>query len=229
MAAPEPKLSVKLSLSESTYCFTNSVPPTLSLTIESHADRPLTLFTWETPFNPKLGMVQSCFSITDTVNNTPVPQSSIQFQRQPFSRVRGSGDERFFLTLYPHTPTVVSTAFGRGDTVPPEPRAVVERGWERDKEGKEMRIRRSTAGCGVDGLEGGHQYRVDIIRGPLMGITWWWGTKEEVMIDQVGPGWNILPGEDTPLDIGPIEGVEFNVEWSQESASDGPSQSGDRN
>jgi hypothetical protein len=38
-----------------------------------------------------------------------------------------------------------------------------------------------------------------------------------------------LPGEQTPLDIGPIEGVEFSVEWSPESGSDGPSQSGGGN
>jgi hypothetical protein len=230
MAATKPKLSVKLSLSESTYYFTNPVPPTLALTIESHADRPITLFTWNTPFDPKRGMVQRCFSITDTANDTPIPQTTIQIQRGPFSRARGSGDESLFLTLYPHIPTVVSTGFGRGGgTYPPEPRAVVERGWVRDEEGNELKIRRSTSGCGVDGLEGGHHYRVDVTQGSLTGIRWWWGTKEEVMVDPGSLDWNILPGEQTPLDIGPIEGVEFSVEWSPESGSDGPSQSGGGN
>lgn len=212
---------VKLSLFESTYYFTNPNPPTLALTIESHADRPLTIFTWDTPFNPKRGLVQGCFSITDTTNNKVIPQTSIQIQRGPFSRARGSNDETLFLTLYPRTPIVVSTVFGRGGgKFPPEPRAVVERGRVRDEQGNEIMTHRSTKGCGVDGLEGGHQYKVDVNRGPLMGFRWWWGTKEEVMVDSGGLNWNIIPGEETPLNIGPIEGVEFRVEWSSESGSD---------
>lgn len=45
------------------------------------------------------------------------------------------------------------------------------------------------------------------------------------MIDPGGVDWNILPGVPTPLRVGPIEGVEFGVEWSPESVSGGPSQS----
>lgn len=116
---------------------------------------------------------------------------------------------------------MVSTGFGRGGgAFPPDPKAVVERGWMRDKDGKELKIRRSKHGCGVDGLEGGHRYRVDVARGELMGIRWWWGTKEEIMVEPGGVDWNILPGEETPLDFGPIEGVEFDVEWSEESTDD---------
>lgn len=116
---------------------------------------------------------------------------------------------------------MVSTGFGRGGgAFPPDPKAVVERGWMRDKDGKELKIRRSKHGCGVDGLEGGHRYRVDVARGELMGIRWWWGTKEEIIVEPGGVDWNILPGEETPLDFGPIEGVEFDVEWSEESTDD---------
>jgi len=50
-------ISVKVSLSESIYYFTKPNPPKLALTIESYADRPLTLFTWNTPFDPKGGLV----------------------------------------------------------------------------------------------------------------------------------------------------------------------------
>lgn len=42
------------------------------------------------------------------------------------------------------------------------------------------------------------------------------------MVDPGGVDWNMLPGE---LRVGPIEGVEFGVEWSPESVSGGPSQS----
>lgn len=97
----------------------------------------------------------------------------------------------------------------------------------REKEGNELKIRRSSKGCGVDGLEGGHRYRVNVMRGSLMGVTWWWGTKEEVMVDPGALTWNLLPGEQSWLDVGRIEGVEFSVEWSLDSANDGISQNGD--
>ncbi|KUJ13388.1 uncharacterized protein LY89DRAFT_687520 [Mollisia scopiformis] len=230
MAAQEPQLSVKLSLSEPTYYFTNPTPPTLSLTIESNLDKPITIFTWYTPFNPSLGMVQGCFSIMDLTTNTPVPQTKIQIQRAPFSRARGSYDDHLFLTLYPHTPTVVSTGFGRGGgKFPPDPKAVVERGRVRDENGKELKIRTSTSGCGVDGLEGGHRYRVDVTRSPLTIGRWWWGTKEEVMVEPGGVDWNILPGEEIPLEVGSIEGVEFEVEWGPEAGAGGVSEGGDEN
>lgn len=46
--------------------------------------------------------------------------------------------------------------------VRPQPKEVVEKGWELDERGKEMRVRRSTKACGVDGLERGHRYKVDL-------------------------------------------------------------------
>ena len=215
MAATEPELSVKLSLSSSTYCFSNPTPPVLSLTVESHADRPLTIFTWQTPFDPKIGMTQGCFKITDLESNELVPQGIIRLQRLPFSRVRGATDEKFFLTLQPHTPTVVSTGFSRGGgKQPPQPRAVVERGWVLDEQGNELKIRRSTQGCGMDGLEVGHRYKVGVTRGPLMGLWWRWGTKEEFQVEPGEPNWtlNAVTPEQVPLDVGPVEEVEFSIE-----------------
>ena len=214
MAATEPKLSVKLSLSSSTYCFSNPSPPALSLTIESHADRPLTIFTWKTPFHPKTRMVFSCFKITDLETNELVPQTKIALQRNPFSRVRGSTDEQYLLTLQPHTPTVVSTGFSRGGgKVPPQPRAVVERGWVLDEEGNELKIRRSTRGCGVDGLEVGHRYKVGVTRGPLMGLWWRWGTKEEFQVEPGDPSWAFydVKCEEIPLEVGEIDEAEFSI------------------
>lgn len=60
----------------------------------------------------------------------------------------------------------------------------MERGWEPDGEGNERKTHRSTIGCGVDGLERGHHYKVDVARGGLMGIWWRWGTKEEILVEQ---------------------------------------------
>ncbi len=185
----EPSLSVKLSLSPSAYSFSNPAPPVLALTIESHADRPLTLFTRNTPFHPRSGLTSACFLIIDTADNTPIPQSTIRIQRGPLSRMRGSGDEKYFLTLYPHTPTVVSTGFTRG----------------------------STRACGADGLEGGHRYKVGVARGGLMGVWWRWGVREEMLVDRESLDWNLsgLEPEPVPLKVGEIAWVEFSVDdWS---------------
>lgn len=216
MAALGPELSVKMSLSSTTYSYSNPTPPTLALTIESLADKPITLFNWNTPFHPYMGMVQGGFEVTDIDSELQVPQSEIRIQRLPFSRRRGSGDEEYFLTLQPHTPAVVSTGFsysaGKGSR--PQPKAVVERGWVVDEQGNERDLRRSRRGCGVDGLESGHRYKVDVARGKLMGIRWWWGTKEDIMVEPGDLHWNLseLLPEQTPLEIGQIEGVEFSVE-----------------
>lgn len=219
MAAREPELSVKLSLSSSTYCFSNPTPPVLSLTVESHADRPLTIFTWQTLFHPKSGMTQGCFKITDLESNELIPQTTIRLQRRPFSRVRGI-DEQYFLTLHPQTPTVVSTGFSRGGgNVRPEPRAVVERGWVLDEQGNELKIRRSTRGCGVDGLEVGHRYKVGVTRGPLMGLWWRWGTKEEFQVEPGEPRWTLdeVKPEQVPLEVGPIDEVEFSITGEEQT------------
>lgn len=214
MTDSEPKLSVKLSITPSTYHFSNPTAPTLSLDIQSHADKTLTLFTWATPFAPALALNRRGFVITDVANNTTVPQTSVMVQRAPFSRARDSGDEKYFLTLEPHAPITVSAVFGRGGGMRPQPRAIVEKGWELDEQGNERKIRRSTQGCGVDGLESGHTYRVDVARDKLMGLWWRWGTKEEILVDHSSRDWNLssLQQEQSPLEVEHIEGVEFSVE-----------------
>lgn len=211
----KPKLSIQLSLSPTTYHFSNPNSPIISLRVESDADRPITLFTWHTPLDPASALTQDGFVITDVANDTIIPQTTIRLQRAPLSRARGSGDEKCFLTLHPHVLTTVSTAFGRGGVgVRPQPRSVVERGWELDEQGNERKIRRSTRACGVDGLESGHRYRVDVSRGKLMGIWWRWGTKDDVLVDEGSLDWNLssLPPEQAPLEVGQIDGVEFSVE-----------------
>ncbi len=112
----------------------------------------------------------------------------------------------------------VSTAFARGgaEGPRPQPRSVVEKGWEIDEEtGKEKRTRRSVQGCGVDGLESGHRYRVDVEREAIEGAWWRDGTKEDVMVEEGSREWNLSevePGEGT-LEVvgGEIPGVEFEV------------------
>lgn len=215
MSISGPKLSIKISLSSTIYHFSNPTPPMISLVVESHADRPITLFTWNTPLDPASAMTQGGFIITDVANNTIIPQTSIRLQRAPISRARGSGDEQYFLTLHPHALTTVSTAFGRGSfDVRPQPRTVVERGWELDEQGNERKIRRSIQGCGVDGLESGHHYRVDVSREKLMDIWWRWGIKDDMLVEEESLDWNLssFPQEQALLEVENIDGVEFSVE-----------------
>lgn len=211
MTEASPKLSVKLSLAPTTYHFSNPDAPELSLTIESRAESPITLFTWGTPFVPRMALVQQGFVLTSINSNAEVAQTSIMIQRLPMSRARGSGDEQYFLTLLPHTPITVATKF-HGGTSRPLPRAMIERGWLLDEQGREMKIRRSTQACGVDGLEAGQRYRLDVVREKLAKTWWKWGIKDEVLVDNGSLDWNLGPGEQSPLGIEDVEGVEFDVE-----------------
>ena len=65
----------------------------------------------------------------------------------------------------------------------PQPRSVVERGWEIDEEGKETRIRRSVCATGVDGLESGHRYAVGLNKELIERIKWAPVRKEEILVD----------------------------------------------
>ncbi len=165
-------------------------------------------------------MTQGCFKITDLESNELIPQATIRLQRLPFSRIRGDIDEKYFLTLQPHTPTVVSTGFSRGGGKPPQPRAVVERGWELDERGNELKIRRSSKGCGIDGLEVGHRYKVGVTRESLMGLWWRWGTKEEFQVEPGNLNWtlNEVTPEQVPLEVGPIDEVEFSIKSEEQTA-----------
>lgn len=90
----------------------------------------------------------------------------------------------------------------------------MERGWELDEQGNERKIRRSIQGCGVDGLESGHHYRVDVSREKLMDIWWRWGIKDDMLVEEESLDWNLssFPQEQALLEVENIDGVEFSVE-----------------
>ncbi|KAL8814507.1 MAG: hypothetical protein Q9191_008542, partial [Dirinaria sp. TL-2023a] len=147
-----PKLSVELSLSPTTYSYSDPNPPTLSLTITSNSDRPITLLSYSKPFHPQTGLIQDCFPIWDLTANKTVETTSVRVQRMPLSRARGSGDEQYFLTLEPHARTTVSTRFARGnEDVRPLSKAAAQR--TREEAERLKHARRSVFACGVDGLE----------------------------------------------------------------------------
>ena len=216
MATSEaPKLTVKLSLSRSTYHFSEPTPPELSLVITSNCDRPLTIFTWGKALWPKLALAQQKFRIIDLTDNAEVTQTAVQIQRMPHTRIRGSADETYYMTIVPGVPATVSAPFGRPN-FHPRPKAVAQQGWELDDEGNEMKVRRSIHALGVDGLEPGHRYRLDVKRMELEGIWWRWGTKEDYLVDPDTQGaermWNSGDSEQDVLVFEPIEGIEFSVE-----------------
>ena len=125
MATTEsPKLSIKLWLSSPTYRFSEPTPPQLNLTVSSNCDKPLTVFTWGTFLWPKLPLSQRNFIITDLTDGCEFAQQSIQIQRMAFTRIRGSVDEDYYLTIHPGTPVTVSTPFGRNSTVRPQPKVI---------------------------------------------------------------------------------------------------------
>ena len=212
--AKAPKLSLKLSLSPDTYSFFNPKPPELSLTITSNTLEPITIFTWHSVLYPKLALAQRRFIITDLSNNAQVTQTSTQVQRAAFTRIRGSPDEAYYLTIERDTPLIISTPFGRSGNVRPQPKAVVERGWELDEDGRERKIRRSVHAQGVDGLEVGHRYRLDVAPESLRGLWWRWGTKEEVLVDRDDPECMLAQtqSEQVELEFEIMDGIEFSVE-----------------
>ena len=131
----------------------------------------------------------------------------------PLTRVRGVLDEVYYLSILPNTSTLVKTRFGRGDTQP-QPKAIAERGWELDEHGNEMKIRRSIYAQGVDGLEPGHRYRLNVKPGVLQGIWWRWGTKEDFLVEPESQDlmWSWDQSEAVPLEVTPVGGIEFSIE-----------------
>lgn len=217
----QPVLSLTLSLSPQTYSFTNPNPPMISLTLLSHSSGPFTLFTFQTPLNPRTGLTQDCFPITDLSATPPskVPRDSVHLQRLPFSRARGSGDDEYFITLYPSTPFTISYGFctGGGDTIRPYPKHVVEEGWIPDENGNPTSWRMGTKGTGVNGLESGKRYRVDVNMENLKEIWWQWGERDDILIEGGGaPGtaWRLQDAERGTGEVewvGEVLGVEFDV------------------
>lgn len=184
------------------------------MTIICNTPAPITVFTWHSILYPKLALAQRGFIITDLTTGNPVTQTNIQLQHAAFTLIRDGPDEKYFMTLSHDTPATVSIPFGRAGHLHPQPRSVVERGWELDENGKEMNIRRSVHAQGVDGLEAGHRYRLDVAPGSLRVLWWRWGTKEEVLVDQGSPERMLsqVQSEEPELECEEIEGVEFGVE-----------------
>ncbi|KAI4228549.1 MAG: hypothetical protein L6R36_001586 [Xanthoria steineri] len=154
---PVAEISIKLQLSQPTHHYSNPVAPELSITVTSDSDKPLTMFTWSTLLNPKLALLRNHFIITDLTTGVEVPQFAIScIRRGIFKRVRGCEDEKYLLTIEPGLPKVVSISFGGKRPLP---------------KGSEWDGRVIHSAAGVDGLEPGHRYRLDVAEGPFAHVV----------------------------------------------------------
>jgi len=97
--------------------------------------------------------------------------------------------------------------------VKPQPKAVVERGWELDDDGNEKKIRRSVLPIGVDGLEPGHEYVVGLNEEALKRMWWAPVGKEEILVEGSAEGSYVQDYEwmKTPLNFH-VKKVKLNVE-----------------
>jgi hypothetical protein len=195
-AAKPPRVIVSVSLEPSTHSFSSPEPPKLSLTATLYADDPITVLTWHTVLYLPLALNQNAFEITDLQTSKPVQQHVIALSRTPIRRQLGGPDDQYFLTLHPNVPVTLSTGFGypTGTLGKPLPK------------GDEGRLRPASQGrkvargvCGVDGLEAGRKYRLEMMRSgdehepDGMSRVWWrWGTKEDVLDQKTGEGRGVL-------------------------------------
>ncbi|KAK4674555.1 LOW QUALITY PROTEIN: hypothetical protein QC763_121727 [Podospora pseudopauciseta] len=208
--SPPPKVHIKITLTPPTHSFTTcSLTPLLTFTITSTAPHPITLFTFNHPLSLPSALTNRTITIHALPSRQKVETCSLRVNRPAITRIRGDADEAFYLTLYPDTPVELSTPFGRGggvNKVRPVPKAVAEKGWEVDDEGRERKVRRSVQPTGVDGLEPGVEYEVGLDRESLEGM-WWAGVeKGEVLVEErTGKGRYMQ-------DYGGGDGVEWVVE-----------------
>ncbi|KAK4653546.1 hypothetical protein QC762_507867 [Podospora pseudocomata] len=185
--SPPAKIHITITITPETHSFTtNPLPPLLTLSLLSHHPTQITLCT----FNRPLALPSALTNRTITIHSLPSRQKIetclFQVNRSPVTRIRGDSDEQFYLTLLPNTPTAISTPFGRGggvNKIRPVPKAIAEKGWEVDEEGRERRVRRSVQPTGVDGLEPGLEYEVGLDRESLEGMWWAPVGREEILIE----------------------------------------------
>lgn len=86
--------------------------PILTVTVTSHAGRPITIFTWATMFNLGLAQQRSDFTCVDlTTSNQLRMQTTKGPQRYEYDRTKGSPDDKYFITLEPRTPITFSQRF----------------------------------------------------------------------------------------------------------------------
>jgi hypothetical protein len=204
-ANEHPLVDIRLSITPSLYAFTELLPPIMVLELTSHAEVPITFATWGTPSDIRSALTRNGFIIIDKATEPAVSTTQTMVQRGALMRIRGTSDEQYLLTLEPRVSVTLPTPFGRNNSgIKPQPKAVVQRGWELDEHGTERKIRRSTKATGVDGLEPGHQYLVKLNHELLKQCKWTPTRKEEVLIHRSEMGSKSSHMQDYPWETSPV-------------------------
>lgn len=174
----KPNISASLSLSPATHSYTNSLAPSLNITVTSHHPEPITIYADD--LSPALMLKCGAFIITDLTTGSEVRQSrSTHCRIPPPSKVVVPLNEQLFHTLLPNTPVTLSAPFTRSRPS--------TGGKALAKDDPDYTSHRSAkhGACGVDGLEPGHNYILSLASNSRVFwdiIRWWeYGTKEQAL------------------------------------------------
>ncbi|KAI4195836.1 MAG: hypothetical protein LQ350_006950 [Teloschistes chrysophthalmus] len=211
-----PEIAITLSLSPTTYRFSDATAPELTVTATSDIEKPFTVFCYGTVLDPRNGLQRHRFTITDLTAGVDLPQIlTPSYRIRPFDRIRGSASEWYFPTIEPGTLVNVSTRFGPG-AIPggiKEPQSKATINATRPDDMNETGI---VVVHGVHSLEPGHRYRLSMAMEDIQRRAWWWRwrRKDDFSVDRDHPDPWLKDKlfEPAQLRFKEIEGLEFTVE-----------------
>lgn len=172
---PAPTITISIAIEPASYSLSQSKElPNLSITVQSHASRPITVFTFATVLNPRLALMRKNFYCVDEATGKPVWLERTKGPQRPaFRRRLGDTDEQYFLELQPEQPTTITCPF------------VLASGWKHrgqtGPQGRTSEVSHVYLGREYQNfLEPGHSYRFGIADDEC--LRWWrYGTKDEVL------------------------------------------------
>ncbi|KAI0410790.1 hypothetical protein F5X98DRAFT_381426 [Xylaria grammica] len=201
-----PRVDVDVSFDRPTHSYSQRNPPNITHTITLRAEHPITIPTRRTPLNPSEALTSRGYVITNLTTGNPVRTANLVNYEEPLLRTRGFPDEDFFLTLYPNVTVELSTGFGRHDGhVKPRSREAIEHSWERKNHDNEESNHCHVEAIGVDGLEPGHTYSVDLCPHGLNLCEWAPVTADKILVDEWSYvdeyPWTYSMDEERPLEF----------------------------
>ncbi|KAI9667808.1 MAG: hypothetical protein M1821_000627 [Bathelium mastoideum] len=174
-----PSISVTLSIDPPSFAPGTAV--NLTVTTVSHAQTPITIFTWPNVFNLNLAQRRANFTCVDLNTGTPVHLEITKGPKRPgFSRELGGRDDAYFCTLEPEEPMTFQGSFMLASRMSDGSHTVVP----------------------------GHRYRFGVREGEK--VKWWReGRKEEVMSPS-GEASGLGDASGEPINVDAVA-VEFEV------------------
>ncbi|KAK6833125.1 hypothetical protein PG987_007819 [Apiospora arundinis] len=148
---------------------------TLKVVMEHSRQDIITLYTENSPLDPRHCLTRSGASILDLTTGQHAKTVNIRNVNRgpnPRRRIQGCIEEAYFVTLQTGIPIEIPIYFGRPSRRP-QP-------WSE--------IRRSVAVTGVDGLEPGHEYEVGFSEDDLRSIMWAPVHKQDILLENSDHG-----------------------------------------